>query len=666
MPQNFKTQDRVRLEVEADPVGIPNLIKNPNGTLGAWAWLTPLADTAMTVDTSIGTTQLYFTNAATQAAHFTSEFLPITAGQYVGSRINLTNRSTTAETVRLRMEFFDSDYLPISSGAQSAAASPGAVYAPTTQAPAGAAFAKLRVDVYTSGGNLTAGRWVMFLNARTGQAATATAIDTALAAGLTATTWNNILGPSHEIRIDREELNVGVLSATILDATLDPSTATTIRPGRAVRVTVKESPSNAWLPIYNGVITSARTTYDNANPRVSKRVRITLEAADNVKTLANVSRPDGVSSVADLRAVLEGAGVPWMIDGSYDQIPGAAYFTRNENASALDQIAIVRDSTLGYAWVDRDGVLNVYSQGSAPVTVAATLTASDYTALDVDFDTQRCINTVTVKLLRKNAATGETVEVPHGPFVDQASVNAWGPFAKEFTVQGLADDSAYLRDNFASYILAANATPTVRVNSLTFQVKETSHFTTARALLDLYDRVSVVHNVTDDSRITSLSHTITPTLWTVTLGFSAEGGVAAPSQAPALATTAATTLPADLTFNPASQGGGAVSGWNRMTGGAVDITEPGVYLIQFTGVFGGGTVAGAGRRGVGVATTSGAVTVDGDMVLTVAWANNTSGSMTFTGFKELPAGASITPWRYNDISGHYSAGGGFLRAVKIG
>lgn len=667
MPQNFKTLDRVRLEVVAETAGIANLIKNPSGTLGAWGWLTPNANTALSVDygtTANGELKFTATGAAT-ATSFRTERIPITAGKYVGARINFTGRSTTSETMAIGVGFESADGLTTWPATLPAGSGIGQITASTIQAPVGAAWAFLSVIARTSGGVLSTARNVKFLNTQMGQGDTASAVDTAIAAGLPAPTWTNILGPSHEIRIDRDTLNVGVLSATILDATLDPSVATTIRPGRAVRVTVKEHPSNAWVALYNGVITSARTTYDNAKPNPSKRVRITLEAADNVKTLANVSRPDGVSSVADLRAVLEGAGVPWSIEGSGDQIPGAAYFTRNESATALDQVAIVRDSTLGYAWVDRDGVLNVNSQGTLPSTTVATFTASDYTALDVDFDTQRCINTVTVKLLRKNAATGETVEVTHGPFVDQTSIDTWGAYSKEFTVQGLADDTAYLRDNYANFILAANATPTVRVNSLTFQVKENAHFTAARALLDLYDRVSVVHNVTDDSRITAISHAITPTQHFVTLGFSAEGGVATPSQAPPLTVNQVETLPSDLTFNPTAQAFSS-TGWVRLTGGAVAITEPGVYLIHCTAVFGTGSAGTAARRGVGVSTVSGASSVDGDMVNIVAWANNSSGSMTFTGFKELPAGASVTPWRYTDVSGHYGTGGAFLRAVRIG
>lgn len=553
MAQNFKTVDVARLEVEVDPPGLKNFIKNPDGRLGAWGWITPDSFTTAVVEGSsaLALLKLRNTSTTTAATMWTeTEPVPCTAGTYVSGRVEFDSRTTSNESLLARLVFLDADGAQTGVSGSTTGSSFGPVKTPTMQAPAGTKKVSLRVSGLTSGGPLGASREVIWTRAMLAQASTS--------AALTSYTyvepiiWSNILGPTHEIQINRSELNVGVLNATVLDATLDPSTATTLRPGRAVRVTVLDPTTSTWKPLFTGTTTKARTTYDFSR-KATQRVRVMLEAADNVKTLANVPRPLGVAGVPDLRAVLEGAGVPWRVNGQTGHMANAVYFTRNESASALDQVAITRDSQLGYAFVDRSGVLVAWSEGTISSDVIATFTDADYTALDVDFDTERCINTVTVKLLRINAANGDTVEVPYGPFVDQDSVDEWGSWSREFTVQGLADDETYLRDEYAAHILAANATPQVRVNSLTFPIALASQMTASRALLDLYDRVEVEHNATDDSRITGIQHSITPTKWLVTLSFAAEGGVAPPTSTPAVVN--AVTAP---------------SGWQSLTHSGTD------------------------------------------------------------------------------------------------
>ena len=498
---------------------------------------------------------------------------------------------------------------------------------------------------------------------------------------ITSAAYADILGPTHQITIDREDLNVGVLTATILDAALDPAVASVLRPGRRFRATVSEG------SLFNGRISAADVTYDLKARRVSdpKHARIALTAIDSVSPLANSSRPDGVKTIADLPAVLEGCGVPWVCDGNSGQVNASA-ITRNESATAIDQVAITRDSQHGQAWVDREGVLqawtNLASYGDqlilnpgfenegeewkyadatgtfsteqhatgarslrlvagvgvdsarafqfVPVTpivtyqvetavraasneravslhllwfdalggslgssaddfdaatqqsfvgswspVVRTVTApagavyaavtlavltpgdgeihyvdsvscravgaipildeADYSEVDVSFSTDRLINEVRITLLRVNLATGETVEVPYGPFIDQASVDEWNTRrSAEFTIQGLPDDPVPMAA-FAQSVFDANATPRVRVNEVTLPIRSEADLTVSKALADLYMLLEVRNDdkgLAERGRVTKVSHDINPKRWMTRLGFSDPDSVASPQVTP--------------------------------------------------------------------------------------------------------------------------------------
>lgn len=491
MTQQFKTMDVLRLEVQQDPTGLYNLVDNPSGELGAYGWISPVAGSQLIEDDlGDGVGHLRYVVAGNAANWFYTEPLRVDAGQYAAARWD----QITSIQARVRFEWLDASKAPLSSSTQSAYFSGGGVgvYQPKSyaaqQAPAGTKFARLRYDIYrtTAGDNPFPGNLIRLRQVTVAKAATAAELT-----GLTylpPAPYLNILGPTHTLVIDRAELNLGTLSAEVLDATIDPSQSKLIRPGRRVRVTAYDG--SAWSPLFTGKVSNGRVKYDNRRGD-AKRARITLTAVDAVSQLAQVPAADGVASIADLPFVLEGAGVPWNVNGSRDQVRSATVVSRNDSAKTIDQVAVTRDSELGYAWVDRAGVLQVWDRASVSTAVTALLTASDYSEIDVDYDTDRCINTVTVKLLRTNLADGQTVEVPYGPFVDEPSADEWGPHQAEFTVQGIADTTAAAKA-YADQILTANATPVVRVNSVILPVFRTTDIAPDRALIDLYDRVRVV------------------------------------------------------------------------------------------------------------------------------------------------------------------------------
>lgn len=337
----------------------------------------------------------------------------------------------------------------------------------------------------------------------------------------------NVIPESHEIRVRRNGLNVGELSATIVSAALDPADSDLIRPGRRARLTTLIS--GAWETVLAGKLLEADVTYELKNPNIpdEKRARIEVLILDATQTLANAKRPEGVATIDELPFVLEGAGVPWNVNGSGSQYFGTADVTTyNDGASALNQVALTRDTALGYAWMSRLGVCNAWDASEIPSGSPLVLDESDYSDLKPSFSTKACINEVTV-VVQSLGVDGTTVETSYGPYRDAASIEEWGAFSKTFTVTGL-DTTAV--EALAAAVLAANGTPRVRVNSVTLPLTTLARVAD-KALTDLYDQVNVTNTlkgIDDTLRVTTIEHVIDTDGWMVTLAFADEGGVAMP------------------------------------------------------------------------------------------------------------------------------------------
>lgn len=568
--QEFHTVDVLRLEVEQTPGPgvLVNLIQNPHGDLGAWGWLTPVAGSSMVTSLYNGARWFEFIPAGygtgAHPGYFTTEPYPVSAGQYVAARWDQASIDATQYS-RVSVEWLDAAGAVISSSAQTgylaatvaARETGGTAYStPARQAPAGTVRARLRFDL-TSGTNPWNNPSTIFAFRRPVwvKGATAAAVTNPPLSAIEPAIYTDITGPSTTITIERAELDVGILNATIPDATLDPSQVDLIRPGKRVRLLAGTSRG----PLFTGKISAGSTKYDLKVPG-PQHARISLTAVDAVSQLAQVPAPNGVGTIPELPYVLEGAGVPWLINSQSGHRSTATIVATNTAAKALDQVAITRDSKLGLAWVDRRGVLVARDRATVPTSPVATLDETDYTDLDVDWDWERCINVVNIKLLRVNIATGETVEISYGPYIDQASVDEWGPRSKDFTIQGIPDTEAAAAA-YAAQILAANATPVVRINALTFPITEVSQLSQTvarRAFIDLYDPIRTVNldgGIDQVVRPTSIKHVITPKKWLVTLNFAASDSVAAPMQtAPVVSapTVPAAQLPSEVWAGGAS------------------------------------------------------------------------------------------------------------------
>lgn len=537
--QAFKTTNVLKLEVEQTATGPVNLIQNPSGVLGSWGWVTPVAGTALNSTNVGGLLWLFHDRGVTTSSYFYTENLSVAAGQYVSASF----WAAVPPNTFVQFEFLNSAGGVISaSTAQSVIGTTGPgfggnlnTYAATV-APAGTVKARLR---FNRSGTSSIGLYVTA--ASVGKAATAGGVTPPTY--LQPATYTNVLGPTHTIAVRRDELNLGMLTAEILDATLDPSQSDLVRPGKRVQLMALNASTAKWEPLFSGKVTRGETKYDLKRSD-SKRARITLTAVDAASDLASITRPSGVATIAALPFVLEGCGVPWSANGSGNQVSAATVATTNADAKAIDQVAVTRDSVLGYAWVNRLGILNVWDKASISTTVAGTLAESAYSDLALDYDTDRCINSVTVKLRRINVANGQTVEITYGPYLNQASIDQWGAHSAEFTVHGVSDSDA-AASAYAAAILTANATPAVRINSVAVPIRSTTDITTSKALLDLYDMVTVSNTnagISTNMRVTGIEHQITAggtdaeCKWLTTLDFTVANSVASPQATPSLPT----------------------------------------------------------------------------------------------------------------------------------
>ena len=575
------------LEIESAPPPnvVVNMIDNPSGAQGGFGWITPVSGSALISANDGWTGQRqgfkYSTNAVSGVEEFYSEPHAATAGRYVGA--SWVCPYTPYTQYRVRVDFSNTvGYLSSTPWQVFNGLNYDRAFFTPALIPAGVLYVQIHFEISGS----PAGTYPH----NAAQVQSFGLYEVLLAEGATAaamtslpfteaTYWVNVMGPTHEIKINREELNVGMLSATILDATLDPAVGNTIRPGLKCRLRI----NGLNEVIFTGKIVNAVVTYDLKQP-ASRQARISLTAADPIRQLANNKRSVGVATIADLPFVLEGCGVPWSVNSNGDQVITAVQVSSNDSASAIDQVAITRDSVRGYAWMSRNGALIANDAAKMPTTNTL-LDEHAYSDIEVDFNTDECINSVAVKFLRYDSASGGTAEINYGPYNDDISINQWGAHTKTFTIQALTEVPANIAA-FAAAILASNATPVIRVRSMLVPIN--SDLDLGRATLDLYSLVTASNTgkgLSETNRISSVVHTITPKGWLVEFGFTVAGSVAAPQITPS---------PAGIASSPDAglimMFGAAVppAGWLSCNGAS--LLRAGLYANLFAVI---GTVYGA-------------------------------------------------------------------------
>lgn len=553
--------DALRLEVAIPyPAGTSfNRLPNPSGELGAWAWVTPVTNSYLTgsttshqaADKGIAGAKLIYrsSGAGTQVVYSTA--VRVTAGQYASVQLQ---SPYVDGYYRATLEALDATGAVIGSSATTGfqTASLTAVVRTTPYLlPAGTATARVRLNHYlnTSSGTPAVNTLFQFRRVMLATAATSGEL-TSLPYDEYAN-WHDLLGPTSDIDIARAELNLGTLAATVLDSAYDPAIDGRIRPGQGIRLRASTSDVSGnlqWQSIFTGTVQEADVEYvavKGATPG-PKATRIKLSATDAVTQLTRVKEARGVAKIDELPELLEGSGVPFVVNGSTEQVPAAQVVGWNTNASVLDQVAITRDTDSGYAYVDRNNVLQVREPAFMPTTAVGVIDERAYSGIAASFNTGDCINSVTIAWLRYTPAIGDeepsTEEVVYGPYEDAASIDEWGLRTARFTMQGVENPVTIAAH--AADILAANSQPARMISTVDLPIRYQEDLAPGKALLDLYDlvRLAYARTSTDElARVTSIRHRISakrgkgsarPFKWTQTLGFSADGVVAAPQLVP--------------------------------------------------------------------------------------------------------------------------------------
>lgn len=356
----------------------------------------------------------------------------------------------------------------------------------------------------------------------------------------------NIFATANELTIERHAMDSSSITLVTADPTYDPAVSTVLRKGARVEgyialnnLIVTENLER----LFTGKIDDVSAVYPRHNGRPAPITTITI--SDGMADLAATPRSGGYADLSSLPNVLEGSVVPWNVTGQTGQSAAANVPDwTNENASALDQVAITRDTHHAYAWLDRFGVFNVHQLGPGFDT-------ADTREFDVDnsnfsataepqLSTDDVINTIMITALRK--VGDQTEEWKYGPFVDRASADVYGDHLAPFTLgvpAGVAVGATYW-DAFVAEVFARNATPRKGYKVLPFSI-DGNYNSLYFATVDLGDLINLTSPdagfVAEPFRVTSLTHTITPRDWLLELETATPDSVASPTAQPDLASS---------------------------------------------------------------------------------------------------------------------------------
>lgn len=368
--QEFAAVDVLRLQVQEGWPDLPNDVLNPDGTGGAWGWHV----TGGPGDPSFGSNDYVELTAGTGVAGAdylqfrVLQDLPVVAADPGPKWVIDIPAAPAGYSVQASVNVLSFDALP--TAGEWVIRTFGGGFHEYTLGPLVVGVNDIAVTAITAGTtqiqlfykapfNALEGHRVRFRDAWMihGPTADVTASDL-----LTDPPWVDVLGSAARIEVERDELNVGILNATLIDSTLDPASTDLIRPGKRCRL--ETLIDGTWEALFTGKLDAPSTAYVVDDPKLAahKRVRIQLVASDPAADLANESRTEGVGTLGELSYVLLGTGVPFNINGSSAGTSPAnvTIVSDNDQAKAIDQVAITRDSVLGYAWIDRKGVLQAW------------------------------------------------------------------------------------------------------------------------------------------------------------------------------------------------------------------------------------------------------------------------------------------------------------------
>lgn len=349
-----------KLEIEPYPSSTTNKLDNAYVRKGGYQWVTT-TNAGSFIDRA-SNKWVYHASANGNENSWTTEPMTCQPGNWITGRFN--GQSTTGH-YRTRIEFLTNAPTSINQdgdigsglGVTAGAWNTDVQTIAAAQAPSTTALFRLRIEMGSAAGAYpyaagSFGNTLTWDNVQLFESTTS-----AVPASLTAIQWIDLMTSSSDVIITRDALNLGSLTATILDKTLDPLEATHIRPNRRLNCLVFNSVTDQFEPAFSGEVDIASVSYDATllmtAPNARETAKITLNAVDGQRKLSGAKRPFGVALVTKLPWVLEGCRIEWDCDGNRDQVGFHIPISRNDSSSALDQVILTRDSVAGYAWVDR-------------------------------------------------------------------------------------------------------------------------------------------------------------------------------------------------------------------------------------------------------------------------------------------------------------------------
>lgn len=496
------------LALEINTTSSANLLKNHSGYFGKWGWV-------MTGGAGggplFGDMVLGFGGVAT-GKMTTSDYLPVTAGQYVGLKV-FARTYGSARGFTAKAYFYNASNVQVGSALTliSAFAAPAGSVQSATPALAPATATKFKLEFESVGGVGTAP--VGLSQAMLTTAATSGGANQNFPADV----WVNILGTALTITTEsgnkldgvQDILTPGFLTATITDPALDPATSSSLKKGRQIRL---QATASGTKPVWQGVIDTADTEYED-NKKGPVQRRITITAVDAARSLDNSPLATTVTGgfAGQVSAAAAAARLPTS-DGSTTPAAGTGVEAEDASATSTDWIRRACNTYGGYVWIDQLGVIQ--QRLAAALATSPAYTFSDnsadtgalfYTKIGLNFGSRSLVNALNISRYNVDEIEGDFKT--YGPYVAEAS---------EYDNGGRVTDDIEITAGspsaLAASILPVFATPKrfpreVRVDAMDDLAKVLS--------VNKYDpvRVKRLALFNDVVRVISIRHEITSTSW---------------------------------------------------------------------------------------------------------------------------------------------------------
>jgi len=389
--------NKVRLEIDASDV--VNLISNHSGQAGATTgWSGDLGYTLSAVTNPTRSSQtlkgtytggkalgVAVAAGTSTTSRVYSPTFSIAAGQYIGVQVDVASSVVPSGNdklmVRAGIQYYDSGMTQLYeaglgeyvvkedaslTGWNTVTFEPVALH-PSSPAPTNAVFAKAvfqfgRKDISTDVVTFTAQTVYLTKTMAVKSDSSLKVVDVPFVDS--AAVFQSILGSSTSVHIETggdvngvvDEIDVGVLTAVIFDAYMDPNKNSRVTQGRAVKCSRLRASDNTWVAVWNGYLSEVRVDYvDKYNQDAPPTVTIT--AVDAVAKLNNTPAPFGYAGTLGekVKALMAASDVAYTTDS------GTASTTKNsveENASLWDQLNLVKNSFINAKmWIDKSGTL---------------------------------------------------------------------------------------------------------------------------------------------------------------------------------------------------------------------------------------------------------------------------------------------------------------------